>query len=48
MKCKICAAELKKEGDICNKCYEKLLKEEELETDTKVLYELKMRYVPRI
>lgn len=47
MKCKICGAELRKDGDICNKCYEKLVKEEELENDKKALYELKMKYVPR-
>ena len=29
MKCKICGAELKRDGDICNKCYEKYKKEEE-------------------
>ena len=47
MKCKICGAELRKDGDICNKCYEKLVKEEEIENDKKALYELKMKYVPR-
>lgn len=46
MKCKVCGAELKKDGDICNKCYEKLVKEEEINMDQKVLYTLKMKYIP--
>jgi hypothetical protein len=46
MKCKICGAELKKDGDICTKCYDKLKKEEELNTDKKELYKLKRSYVP--
>lgn len=46
MKCKVCGAELKKDGDICNKCYEKLVKEEEMNVDQKVLYTLKMKYIP--
>ena len=46
MKCKVCGAELKKDGDICNKCYEKLVKEEEMNMEQKVLYTLKMKYVP--
>lgn len=46
MKCKICGAELKRDGDICNKCYEKYKKEEELEMDTRQLYQLKSTFVP--
>jgi positive regulator of sigma E activity len=46
MKCKICGAELKKDGDICTKCYNKIKKEEELKTDTNELYKLKRSYVP--
>lgn len=46
MKCKICGAELRKEGDICTKCYEKLKKEEMLENDTNIIYELNSRFVP--
>jgi predicted membrane protein len=46
MKCKICGAELKKDGDICKKCYEKIQKEEELNNDKNVLYKLKRSYVP--
>jgi Ca2+/Na+ antiporter len=46
MKCKICGAELKKDGDICNKCYEKIKNQEELNGDTNVLYQLKRKYVP--
>lgn len=48
MKCKVCGAELKKDGDICNKCYDKLVKEEEMniEQNQKALYILKMKYIP--
>ena len=41
MKCKVCGAELKKDGDICNKCYEKLVKEEEMNMEQKQIVPLK-------
>ena len=33
MKCKICGAKLKKDGDICKNCYKAYLEEEELKKD---------------
>lgn len=50
MKCKICGAELRKEGDICNKCYAEYVKEEELKeelkTDKNVILRLHRKYLP--
>ena len=34
MKCSICGARLKKEGDICKNCYKEFQEEEELKKDT--------------
>ena len=50
MKCKICGAELKKEGDICNKCYAEYVKgeeiKEEIKTDKNVILKLHRKYLP--
>lgn len=50
MKCKICGAELRKEGDICNKCYAEYVKEEEIQkeikSDKNVLLRLYRKYIP--
>ena len=46
MKCRICGAELKKEGDLCPNCYKQLKKEEELKADTRELYVVKRKYKP--
>ena len=50
MKCKICGAELKKEGDICKKCYNEYVKEEKIKSDLEsgnnVLLKLHRKYKP--
>lgn len=46
MKCKICGANLRKEGDICKSCYEQYCKEEELEKDVKEVLKLHRKYLP--
>lgn len=46
MKCKICGAKLKKEGDICKNCYEKKMKEKELEKDVKEVLKIRRKYLP--
>lgn len=51
MKCKICGAELRKDGDICNKCYAEYVKEEEVKDDIKnnknVILKLHRKYLPK-
>lgn len=47
MRCKICGAKLRKEGDICKSCYEEYCKEEDLEKDTKEIFKLKRKYLPK-
>ena len=44
MRCSICGAKLKKEGDICTNCYKNLQLQEELDRDTNVLFTLKRKY----
>lgn len=44
MKCKICGAELKKEGDICTNCYKAYKEEEELKKDVKEVFKVKRKY----
>ena len=44
MKCSICGAKLKKEGDICTNCYNKLQEEEILKEDKNVVFELNRKY----
>ncbi len=44
MKCKICGAELKKEGDICTNCYKAYKEEEELKKDVKEILKVKRKY----
>ncbi|MBR3697156.1 MAG: hypothetical protein IKM97_02655 [Clostridia bacterium] len=50
MKCEICGAELKKEGNICKKCYAQYVKDEEIKSDIKnnknVLLRLHRKYIP--
>ena len=33
MKCKICGVELKKDGELCKNCMNKLMKEQEIRND---------------
>ncbi len=44
MKCSICGAKLKKEGDICSKCYKKFKEEEELKKDVNEMLKIKRKY----
>ena len=46
MKCKICGAELRTEGDICKNCYAEMLEYEELEKDKKIIYKIKPKFIP--
>ena len=46
MKCRICGAKLRKEGDICKACYEEYCKEEALEKDVKEVYKIHRKYLP--
>ena len=41
MKCKICGVELKKEGEICNNCMNKIMMEQEIVHDNQEIYEFK-------
>ncbi len=51
MRCKICGAELKKEGDICKNCYNEYVEEEKIKSDLKtgrnVLLKLHRKYIPQ-
>ena len=44
MKCSICGAKLKKEGDICSKCYKKFKEDEELKKDVNEMLKIKRKY----
>ena len=44
MRCSICGAKLKKDGDICTNCYKLIQEEEKLKKDTNVVFELKRKY----
>lgn len=44
MKCKICGAKLKKEGDICTNCYKAYQEEEDLKKDVNEILKLKRKY----
>ena len=44
MRCSICGAKLKKEGDICTNCYKLVQEEEKLSKDTNILFEVKRKY----
>lgn len=47
MRCKICGAKLRKEGDICKSCYEEYCKEEALDNDTNEIFKLYRQYLPK-
>ncbi len=47
MRCKICGAKLRKEGDICKSCYEEYCKEESLDKDTNEIFKLYRQYLPK-
>lgn len=44
MRCSICGAKLKKDGDICINCYKAYQEEEDLKKDVKVKLRLKRKY----
>ncbi len=44
MRCKICGAKLKKDGDICTSCYKEYLEEEELKKDVNEQLKIKRKY----
>ena len=44
MRCSICGARLKKEGDICKNCYKEFQEEEELRKDTNEQLKIKRKY----
>lgn len=44
MRCSICGAKLKKEGDICINCYKAYQEEEDLKKDVKVKLKIKRKY----
>ncbi len=44
MRCSICGAKLKKEGDICVNCYREYQEEEDLKKDTKEKLKLNRKY----
>lgn len=47
MRCKICGAKLKKEGDICKKCYKEYKEKEALYADNEeIVFEIKRKYSP--
>ena len=45
MNCKICGVELKKSGELCNNCMNKLLKEQEVRNDKSPYYTFKRKFV---
>lgn len=44
MRCKICGAKLKKDGDICTNCYKAYQEEEDLKKDVKEVLKIKRKY----
>lgn len=48
MRCKMCGAKLKKEGDICKNCYQKYKEKAELRADNEQeIYQVKRKYSPK-
>jgi len=45
MNCRICGAELKKDGELCNNCMNKLMQEQELRNDKSPVYTFKSSFV---
>ena len=45
MKCKMCGAELKGKGELCNNCMNQIMKEEEAREDTLKIFEFKRKFV---
>lgn len=48
MRCKMCGAQLKKEGDICKNCYDKYIEQETLKLDNeKEIFSIRRKYSPK-
>lgn len=48
MRCKMCGAKLKKEGNLCRNCYQKMKKEKDLKAENEeVVFRLKRKYSPK-
>lgn len=47
MKCKRCGAVLKKDGDLCRKCFNEIQKENEMKNDKTELLRIKKKYSPK-
>lgn len=48
MRCKICGAKLKKDGDICRNCYQEYREQERLKAeDEEILFCVKRKYSPK-
>lgn len=45
MNCRICGAELAHEGELCNNCMNKLMKEQELRNDVQEFYTFRRKFV---
>lgn len=45
MKCKVCGAELKRDGELCNNCLNRLRREEEMRGDKTPVYGFKSTFV---
>ena len=45
MNCRICGAELKKNGELCTNCMNKLMKEQELRNDKSVVITFKSKFI---
>ena len=45
MRCSICGAKLKKEGDVCSNCYQEFQEDEELKKDVKEVLKVKRKYL---
>ena len=44
MKCTICGAKLKKEGELCNNCYKEFQEDEDLKNDVNEVFKFKRKY----
>lgn len=44
MKCKICGLDLKKDGELCKNCMNKLMKEQEIRSDKSPVYTFKSKF----
>lgn len=48
MRCKMCGAKLKKEGDICKNCYEEYKEQEALKADNETeIFRVTRKYSPK-